>query len=365
MPERFLFIELSNLKPIFEMCPGREVDLIFLFRSAHSRLTGAVKASNFALFCSPAVNLFSQKANRIRLTPGRARYHIVPDGGRPFDFEVHGVSEAFGYGDRAEPEMKFLPYHELNDRRYYRGREGYYTLIREPDQPSGQDWDYRGDRPRYTANEVYASLVDGRKNPFGGKLKELDLTLVCTNRDLPLRMPVGSGDTDLTLQTGPAVESIRCLVGPTPPRSCIALGKKAWPLISHLSLNYLSLRDTDAETGAAALREILSIYADFGERVMKKQIEGLLSISSEPTLAPFYFTGTVPAPPTFQWGLKITITVDEKAFEGYGPFVFGAVLEQFLPHYVSELSFTEMVLATNERGVIMRWPLRTGRRPLV
>jgi len=346
------------------MCPGREADLVFFFRSLHPRLTGAVKVSNFRLFSSPAVNLFSRKANRIRLTPGKTRYPIVPDGGRPFDFEVHGVSEAFGYGDRAEPEMKFLPYHELNDRRYYRGREGYYTLIREPDQPSGQDWDYRGDRPRYTANEVYASIADGRKNPFRGKLKELDLTLVCTNRDLPLRMPVGSGDTDLTLQTGPAVESIRCLVGPTPPRSCIALGKKAWPLISHLSLNYLSLIDTDEETGAAALREILSIYADFGERVMKKQIEGLLSISSEPTLAPFFFDGIAPVPPTFQRGLKITITVDEKAFEGYGPFVFGAVLEQFLPHYVSELSFTEMVLATNERGVIMRWPLRTGRRPV-
>jgi type VI secretion system protein ImpG len=61
-------------------------------------------------------------------------------------------------------------------------------------------------------------------------------------------------------------------------------------------------------------------------------------------------------------GLEITILVDEALFEGTGCFLLGAVLEQFLSRHVSINSFTETVIRTVERGEIMRWPGRAGRR---
>jgi type VI secretion system protein ImpG len=43
----------------------------------------------------------------------------------------------------------------------------------------------------------------------------------------------------------------------------------------------------------------------------------------------------------------------------------GAVLEQFFRRYVSINAFTRTVVKSVERGEIMRWPARTGRRHLL
>ena len=54
------------------------------------------------------------------------------------------------------------------------------------------------------------------------------------------------------------------------------------------------------------------------------------------------------------------MTLDEAAFEGAGVFVLGAVLEQFFAKYVSLNSFTETLIKSTTRGVIMQWPARVG-----
>jgi type VI secretion system protein ImpG len=61
--------------------------------------------------------------------------------------------------------------------------------------------------------------------------------------------------------------------------------------------------------------------------------------------------------------LELTLDCDETAFEGTSVFLMGIVLEQFFSKYVSLNSFTETVLRTTQRGQVMRWPARLGRRP--
>ena len=53
------------------------------------------------------------------------------------------------------------------------------------------------------------------------------------------------------------------------------------------------------------------------------------------------------------------------AFQGWGVFVLGAVLERFFARYVTLNSFTESVVRTVDRGEIARWPARIGNRALV
>ena len=55
----------------------------------------------------------------------------------------------------------------------------------------------------------------------------------------------------------------------------------AWRLINHLSLNYLTLMDSNQTEGAAALRELLTLYADPNDATVRKQIEGVLSVASK------------------------------------------------------------------------------------
>jgi type VI secretion system protein ImpG len=135
----------------------------------------------------------------------------------------------------------------------------------------------------------------------------------------------------------------------------------AWRLISHLSLNYLSLIDNEEQQGAAALREMLSLYGNLAEASIKKQIEGLKSVWAEQVTRRI----PIPGPIAFGRGLEITLELDEAAFEGTGVFLLGAIMEQFFARYVSINSFTETRIRTVDRGEIMRWPVRIGQRHLL
>jgi type VI secretion system protein ImpG len=356
-PERFLFVELTRLQPAVRRCEDTELDLIFLFDRSNPQLADALDASYFNLFCTPAINLFPKRADRIHMTPQVSEYHIVPDRTRPMDFEVYGVTEVLGFGARAEPEIEFLPFYEVKDRSSYHKRKAYYTLYREPRRPSTKQRRY-GARSSYIGSEAYISLVDAKEAPYSSSLKQLGLQLLCTNRDLPLHMPLGIGQSDFTLQTGAPVDSIHCLAGPTKPRTSNVRKETAWQVISHLALNYLSLVDNDQEQGAAALRQLLTLYADYSEPNIQKQIEGIVSISSQPIVRRI----ETPGPITFGRGLELTISCDESAFEGSGVILLGAVLEQFFTRYVSINSFTETVIKSTDRGEIMRWPARIGKR---
>jgi type VI secretion system protein ImpG len=373
-PERFLFVELTGMQAVIRRCDADELDLIFLFNRANPALADAVDASHFNLFCTPAVNLFPKRADRIHLSPRTAEYHIVPDRTRPMDFEVFGISKVLGYGDRAEPELEFLPFYEVKERYRRQHRKAYYTLFREQRRLSAREREQqrRGDRSifagkEYRGSESYISLVDAEEAPFSSDLKQLGLSILCTNRHLPLKMPIGMHPTDFYLQTGAPYESIHCIAGPTPPRASNAFKQTAWHLISHLSLNYLSLIDNDMEQGAAALRQILSLYGDYSELAVRKQIDGLLSIHSEPVArridAPKQINAPIPI--TFARGLEVTVNFDESAFKGSGVFLLGAVLEQFFARYVGINSFTETVIRTTDREEIMRWPARIGQRHIL
>jgi type VI secretion system protein ImpG len=153
------------------------------------------------------------------------------------------------------------------------------------------------------------------------------------------------------------VQSARCVAGPTPPSPSHAEGETAWRLVSHLSLNYLSLIDGDQKEGAAALRDLLRLYCTAGDASAHSQVEGMRSV----TAAPIVRRLPVPGPITYGRGLQVTVTMDEAAFEGIGVFLLGAVLEQFFAKYVSLNSFTETVVKTTKRGEVMKWPARVGR----
>ena len=357
-PDRFLFFETIRLNSTVSRCENTELDIIFLFKRSNPMLVDAIDASYFNLYCTPAINLFPKRADRIHLSSKEAEHHIVADRTRPMDFEVYGVTEAMGYGTRAEPEVEFLPFYQVRERPSYTKREAYYTLYREPRRLSTKQREY-GTRSRsYIGSETYISIVDAKEAPYSSNLKQLGLKLMCTNRDLPLQMPVGIGNTDFTLQIGAPVESVRCLIGPTKPKPSSVQKESVWELISHLSLNYLSLIDNDKTKGAAALRQMLMLYADTGDPNIQKQVEGVLSIHSERVVRRIH----LPGPISFGQGLEITINFEESAFEGSSIILLGAVLEQFLARYVSINSFTETVIKTMDRGEILRWPARIGQR---
>ncbi|PWV64781.1 type VI secretion system baseplate subunit TssF [Plasticicumulans acidivorans] len=359
-PQRFLFVELGGLGPVVRRCSGSELEILVLFDRLDPLLEGVLKAANFALFCTPAINLFPKRADRIHLNDRSAEYHVVPDRTRPLDLEVHSLERVTGHGTGEQAEQPFLPFYCAHDR-IRRSADGAYFTLRRSKRMLSAKARLRGPRTGYIGQEVFIALVDAQAAPYRHDLRQLSLELLCTNRDLPLTMPLGTGRTDFTLDSGAPVGSIRCVVGPTRPRPSVAENDVAWRLISHLSLNYLTLADSDPQQGAVALRELLRLYADTSDPAAQKQVDGLLSIQAEPVTRRI----PLPGPIAFGRGVALTLNFDEGAYSGAGVFLFGAVLERFLARYVSINSFTETVTRTLERGEIMRWPVRMGARALL
>lgn len=359
-PERFLFFRLTQLRAAINSLHGNEFEVVILLNRAVSWLESAVSADHFKLFCAPMINLTEKRADRIHLDGVQNEYHVIADRTRPLDFEIYDVSAAEGFSSGTDPDVAFEPFYSSTEASWHGRQKAFFTLRREPRLLSSRQR-VTGPRSSYIGSEVFISLVDADQAPYASDLRQLGLKVTCTNRDLPLHMPIGKGSTDFTADTGAPLNGIRCLAGPTKPRPSSVHGEYAWRLVSHLSLNYLSLLESSPKEGAVALRELLLLYSDSNDSATQRQIDGVREIIARPT------TGRLPVADQVSYvrGLEIQLTCDDAAFQGRGVFPLGAVLEEFFRRYVSLNSFTRTVLKTQERGEVMRWPARLGQRQIL
>ncbi len=358
-PQRFQFFNISKLKQRLARTDAKEIEIVFLFDNNIEHNADLFSAENFVLNCVPAINLFSKTADRIHLDNNKHEFHLIPDRTRPMDFEVYRVDSMTGYGSD-DTEQPFYPYFSINSKRM--DREGsFFNLHRDPRLLSARQ-KRDGARSSYVGSEVFISLVDIDDNPYGGGLRQLSVETLCTNRDLPLHMPIGRGETDLFLESGAPVSAIRCITGPTQPRPSRAHQRDAWQLVSNLSLNYLSISDTgvedDGQHAAAMLRQMLELYSEGMDKPGGRQIEGIVQVTTKPVVRQRRVRSHVEV----AHGLQVRLRVDEAAFEGTGAYLFGCVMEHFFAAYASTNSFAETVLETIQRDEIGRWPVRNGLR---
>ena len=131
-----------------------------------------------------------------------------------------------------------------------------------------------------------------------------------------------------------------------------------WRLISHLSLNYLSL----VEDGREALQHILRLYNFSDSAYIQKQIEGISKVDSARHFARVISEHGI----SFARGTRVNVQLDEEQFVGGGVYLFASVLERFMGLYVSMNSFSQLVITTTQRReVLEQWPPRAGHKILM
>ncbi len=360
IPQRFLFFAIDGLRQAVNRIAAPQIDILIPLREVDAGLENVVNAAHFLPHCTPAINLFPKVCDRIPVSDQFSEFHVVPDRTRARDFEVVHVNAVTGYGARNDEQQAFLPFYSVSDMQRQQGG-AFFTANRRPRMLSERDRRV-GARSQYAGTEVFLSLVDAANAPYSLAIKQLGVETLCSNRDLPLFIPAGKGPTDFTLQISAPVKSIRCIGGvPSAPRNPLADAQTAWRLISHLSVNYLSLIDSGEREGAAALRSMLELYADPSDLAYRKQVQGLRGISCKPIMRRL----SEGFPSAFVRGLEISVLLEEQAFEGTGAFLMGAVLEQFFTRYTAINSFTQTVISTVENGRIMEWRPQPGRRRVI
>ncbi|MEM1431684.1 MAG: type VI secretion system baseplate subunit TssF [Pseudomonadota bacterium] len=360
MPERYHFVELTGMGLAVSRSKGSEVDIYILLRDGMPDIAPGITPEAFVLNATPAVNLFHRRCDRSFIREADVEQHVVVDRTAPLDYEIYQIDDVVGISAEGVDDTPFRSFYSATDLTIAgETHAAYYTQKRKMRERAERER-LKGTRTSYLGSEMYLSLVDPDQAPYPEALEQLAISALVTNRDLPLLLPTGKSDIFYLPEGGP-VAHVHTPVSPTRPRPTLAQGDTAWRLISHLSLNYISLADTEGGEGAEALRELLGIYAPIGSKVLEKQLEGLAQVSSRPIVR--RMTDEVLS--TAVRGLEITVTLDESYFEGSSVFLIGAVLERFFAKYVTINSFTETVLATQQRGEIMRWRPETGLGRLI
>ena len=150
------------------------------------------------------------------------------------------------------------------------------------------------------------------------------------------------------------------MIAPTTTLRPPAGQRSYWRLISHLSLNHLSL--VDVASGAEALREILRLYDFRDSPETRSIIDSILSIKTSQVAARAPLAGRS----AICRGLEIVMELDERGLSGNSLFVLAQVLDRFFGLYCSINSFTRLVARVKGRqGDFKVWPARAGAKPLL
>ena len=121
MPQRFRFVDIAGLNATLRGVDAGELDLYLTFQKGDPSLAGAVDASNFLLHCTPAINLFERRCDRIIVTRRDAEQHVVVNNTAPMDYEVYSVTSVKGIARGGAADTDFLPFYA----------EGAFTPLRQ------------------------------------------------------------------------------------------------------------------------------------------------------------------------------------------------------------------------------------------
>ncbi len=349
-PQKFAFVDLAGLDAQPSQVTDRLEIYLYLRRTPRD-LDRFVSADNFALNCTPIVNLFTRRAEPIRYEHLHYEQRVVPDARRPKAMEVYSVDRVTAVDENGE-SRDMRPFYGIDHGPAGDVAPRFWHASRRPAALAAEGADEGG--------EVYLQIVDLEFQPSELEGYVLTVETTCTNRGLPAKLPFGAGKPRLMLTSGGAVESIECLLAPTRTRRPFLGGGARWRLISHLSLNHLSLSE---EGGSVeSLREILRLYDVYGTPETQRLIDAILELKCSPATARIHAGGH----PGYCRGLGVSLRLDESKFSGSGIFLFASVLERFFGQYAAVSSFVQLTLESNARdGVVRRWAPRSGRRALL
>lgn len=355
-PDKFNFVDIPLPAAVLSS-NARRVTLHLAMQgirpdSDEARLLTTASEKNLLLGCTPVVNLFRQRADPIRVSHTGERYPVLPDSRRAFAYEVVAIERVFRVRQTPQGESvtEFKPFYSLQ-----------HDELVESDGAGGRYWYVHRDSALAATSPGYETeigIVDIRFDPASPEVDTLSLDVKATNRDLPSLLSAGNVGGDLFMEGGSTAREIRLVRKPTLAQRFERGHGAIWRLISHLSLNHLSL----SAGGVQALREMLRLYDLPQSATNRRQIDGIVAVDFGPTHAwldgePF---------PSFVRGTEVRLSVDESGFVGTGLRLFAQVMDRFFGLYVHANSFTQLkVLSARTGEELVACARRSGDGPLV
>jgi type VI secretion system protein ImpG len=190
-PARYLFARIKGLREILARVGSSEFELLFITDRSDVTLEKSLDPSNFALHCTPAINLFGKRADRVEINHRDHEFHVISDRARPTDYEVFSLQSVVGIDKSGVTQVReFKPLYARYDDA---GADSYaFYSTRRVQRVASESSRLRGPRSSYVGTEVYITLADPKTAPWPASVVQLGISTLSTNRDLPLTLTVGS-----------------------------------------------------------------------------------------------------------------------------------------------------------------------------
>ncbi|MHA0273233.1 type VI secretion system baseplate subunit TssF [Enterobacter ludwigii] len=345
-PQKFHFIDLP-LPASFVAGSKSEFTLSFQFNrcaiATHlENLASMVNESFFLLNCTPAVNLFDQRAEPITPNHEIAEYPVIPDIRHQDEMDVWTVDNVSALRKQGNDTLSRPVYPLFGlDHAALDGECGLFwqCMRRETD----------------TSSMMFIAFTDRSEKPMVPGSEVVSLKLTCTNRDVPSGMRNGDPDGDFDSELPIAGMKITALTRPTLPVRPPMKKAARWRLISQLSLNHMLISGSE---GIRVLKETLALYNFSDNPGITRLINLLQAVESTPVVARL-----IPQDPqSMARGIEIRITFAIEASIEAEYFFFCRFIDNFLALYAPVNSFTRVVTAIESRDESRRvWPIRAGR----
>ena len=357
LPAKHLFYDVRSLHLLDSFPTADRFELLFDFEPLPGDpLSPALLKECVRLNCIPAVNLFPHTASPIAMDGTRTEYPLRPEGTEPHHLEIFSVEKVAGHVDRQPRPTEYFPFYSFHRPKALVGETPilYQVIPRAPvaEQRGGHD-----NLPTYATVPVYLSFVTA-----AGGAADVDavvsVDLLCTNRDLPLRLR--SGDVCRPTSDVPSTLAFRDIGAMAAPAPAPVGGDGLWRLFAHqiVALNHFKDRD--------ALRVLLQLF-DFRARrnqSARQKLESLLDAVMAVAARPE--TCLAGRPKAITRGTHIELQVHEDRFSYLGElFLIGNVLDRFLAESAEINSFTALSIRGMDHDLQLRWPTRLGTQGLL
>lgn len=336
-PQKYLFIDI-NLKDWRGRGTSSEFEIRFTCSKPTFRMP-KLNRDHFVLHATPAVNLFNLDSQSALIDASSDEYQMLPNTGSSItSTQIYSVDhvESFARG--------------MEEPRGYQLFGGFY-------QPDSSDAVYEmvyragstSDNP-----DLFLKLAFPAEQQVGKK-EILKASLTCSNgRAAEKLLP---GDICVATTNTPELATFRNVIAPTTARRIPIDGDMLWQLISHLSLNYLSI--TDKDTLIAILRQYIAPdnRDKSGRLSNEKKIDAITDVVV--TQGESLFGNA------FVHGQNVRIVLKSENFQCHGDkFVFGSVLDRFFAGTAAINVYSELTFEDFFSGDRLQWPAKIGNRPL-
>jgi type VI secretion system protein ImpG len=340
LPQKLLFMEVKGLDRLDPEAGQDRFDLLFRFERP-PKLPERIDRDMFRIHCVPVVNLFDVSADPIPFDARMHEYLVRAAGVNPLHAEVYTVNGVVGLRGSRGGRIEYGPYVDFA---HAEQKEPAFYTVRRAASPIDNGID------------TYLSVLTPRDVTPEFRDETLSIELTCTNRLLTAELRVS--DISAPTPRSPTIARFQNITEVTKPTRPPLGSELQWRLLSHLSLNHLSLGD------ARALRALVHLYNFFEEA--DKQVgranflrgESVRRVDMKPATR---LMSQVPVR-----GMRSVIEIEEASFASEGDaFLFGCTLDRLLGSLTPVNSFHHLSLRLHPSAAELTWQPRNGNLPIM